>query len=490
MIGRNACSQSEIYDFIDPAFMLNPELIAEEINMTDSLDQTPIIDNNSVSARLKLLEILSWKYDSEQADNVFQQRLYANSPHFKLSQLSKSKYSSAGIEIGAIPGRLQLYFGDIQFDHGLGLVFSSRRRFSSWTAAPDQQIYRARGISARSSSDSLRILRGAAASLFYKKGICQFFFTDDKEGISLNYKSDKLILGYGLFSIKEQDDLILRHGSYFKYRTRDGIVFGEVALQNLGARALEFGYCFFRNSSQCFVINYSYLIKGFNPLFSKVLSSNIMESDKQGVMLNYRWEIRRSLILHTDIKADFKQGMIKTGFLPSQKWRSRLGLQYDYRDGSCFLLRFSAQHEEISILLRNRLWISPMSGYIQYEAGWSNRRIQGKDSLENFYLGLDCYTRCLSNRFMVNAGVSIHRGEEGSILFYRYEPDLYYQMSMPVLSGSGIRVYLKCKYALKENLKIEIKLTRALKYPIETRLPQNTIKVQLIFSPWIDVQSF
>jgi len=60
----------------------------------------------------------------------------------------------------------------------------------------------------------------------------------------------------------------------------------------------------------------------------------------------------------------------------------------------------------------------------------------------------------------LQSGLSLFSRSSGTGRFYTYEPDVLYGMSLPVLSGSGSRVFILVQYQLLKSLRCELKLSR------------------------------
>ena len=60
----------------------------------------------------------------------------------------------------------------------------------------------------------------------------------------------------------------------------------------------------------------------------------------------------------------------------------------------------------------------------------------------------------------IQAGMSLFTRNNGTGVFYIYEPDVLYGMSLPALSGSGSRTFFLLQYIFLKSFRIELKLSR------------------------------
>ena len=478
-----AKAQNEYLNLIENEFFFNPDNLTDDWMMDYIIDSEIQLKSYSVTEHFRIRSIASssYKFGAEEMKRRF--RISAKNRKIKLSFLTQKDHQTAGVEIDPVPGRIKMLFGDFGFSHGLGLVFSSKRRFNSWLQNPHQQLYRAGGFGVNSSSDSSRFLRGAGISYRFRKLKLQAFFGERGDGLFLNYKADKVHLGFGLSSFKHKNQSYIRIGPFVKWRLGGGILYGELALQNNKGNAFEIGYSFFGNERQSFIVKYLYYSSGIIPHFSVLDFTKVAAADQRSIGLNYKWEWRANWFLHVDVQSESGLMLPDRGLSPKEDWTFKIGIIRHSYSADQFVSRIVGSDLGVRAMARWRIGLGERKSFIQFESGWSRKNVKDLNYPQNLYFAFDMCQRSLFKKWVVNTGISMHQSTDKSIPLYRYEPDLFYSMSIPVLSGSGMRGYLKLRYNLREDLQVEFKYNRSLSYGSINGAASNQVKLQIIYSP-------
>jgi len=482
-------AQIEYFNLIENELIYNPDFLADDWILDDIIDSEILSKTYSVTEHFKFRSMASSNYKFGDKEFKNRIRVSARNRRIKLSFLVQKNHQTAGVEMDPVPGKLKLLFGDFGLSHGLGLVFSSKRRFNSWLQDPHQQLYRASGFSVNSSSDSSRFLRGGGIFYSFQKLNLQAFFSENADGIFLNYKSAKLHLGLGLSNFGHLGQNYIRFGPFMKCRIGGGILFGELAIQNNNGQALELGYSFFGDERQSFIIKYSYYSSGFIPHNSILNFTKEATSDLRKIDFNYKWEWRRNWILYSNIQTESSLMLSDRGLFPDDDWIFKLGIIRLLENDGQIISRLVGDEAGIRAMVKWRIGLTKKGDFMQFESGWSRKNARDLDNPQNLYFAFDICQKSIIKRLAVNAGISIHQSSEKSVPLYRYEPDLFYSMSIPALTGSGIRGYVKLKCRLSEDLQFEIKYNKSLSYIFTGEIITNLIKFQAIYSPELRVGS-
>ncbi len=483
--------QTEIIDFLDPEMANNPE------DLIDALMLEKDSSWNGFKRRIRMQSILNSGFKTGQEIQNYRARFLLQTSSCDLSFLGQPDHLTAGILLEPVKERLKMVIGDYQFDHGLGMLFTTKRTFHSWSQNPHSFLHRARGLTVNTSSDSSRFLRGGGIS-FSKKGVeVSGLFSykssgkefENVEGLFLNFKRNKFQSGAGVVSFQDLTEKYVRYGGYLKYGLSGAIAFIEFAAVNTGGQALEAGLSFFGLEQHRFIFLYRMGTPAYYQKFTKMALSQDLFVDEKKLEFNYVWEWRNGWFFQTDLLSKESFALEDKGLAPKSKWMIRSGIKRDRRDGVSLNFNLGLDPDGLKGMLRYRFILNKQGNFVQPEFGYSLKIDKIESKKYNSYLGIDWAFFEHDGRLTLKGGACIHRAQSGGILLYRYEPDLYYQMSLPVISGSGFRAYLSCKYKINNGLQLELKLNRSIYFDKEESV-KNQLKIQIVWRPVWVAESF
>lgn len=483
-------AQIEWLDYIDPEDLIHPDILIQDW-MNDQETPAASEDSKAVVFRsgFRIQSLLSSNFSRDSTYRRSRWRFLMHSYQARFSFLAQRDYQTAGLSASVIPDKVALFFGDFQFDHGLGLAFSSRYNFDSWTQNPHQLLYRAGGLKVNTSSDPARALRGGGVSLNHAGFGVNLFFSGSCEGIGVNYRTDHTHIGALYSSFTDAPVPWKRYGFYVQQNLGGAILFSEFAIQSDQAGAMESGLSFFRHERHQFILLHRYYSRGFDPRMSKLSFSKPATRDQSMLLLNYKWEWKNNWFFQMEMQSSSSYWLDKGKIHPYEHRGVKCGLIWQTYGGSHFILRVTGRDQGVKGTVRYR--VSGDDGsYIQCELGGSVSHKNPLRNVTNFFSAFDWKWPIQPDRLVMITGLCLHRGEPGAVLLYRYEPDLFYQMSLPVLSGSGIRGYLKLSWAIHPALKMECKINKSLRFDRSDSVSdQLRVKVQLIYRPDFILQS-
>ncbi|MCK5821083.1 MAG: hypothetical protein KAH17_04325, partial [Bacteroidales bacterium] len=407
-----------------------------------------------------------------------------------MSFLRQKDHQTMGIKVEPVREHLKIVIGDFQYDQGLGMLFSTRRSFRSWSQNPHLHLYRARGLKVNTSSDTSRFLRGGGVSYAWNNLELTGLFSDRSlqalntvDGLFLNMKNDRIHAGLGIVGIQYLADSYRRYGGHLKYLLPGAIVFVEVAAVNPGGQALEAGISFFGDDQHQFIMLYRMGSPGYYQRFTTMDVNQNLFVDKKVLNFNYLWEWRNGWFFQLDAESYESFGLLKGSLSPGGDWKIRAGIKRDNWDEHILNVKSGLDHEGLKSLFRYRHILDQQGSYLQSEIGYSYAIREGRQSKHNSYLGIDWAYYSEDSKFILKSGFCVHRGQSGGILLYRYEPDMYYQMSLPVISGSGFRGYVAGKITLTNSLQLEFKLNRTVYADRDKDPIRSQVKVQMVYRP-------
>jgi len=487
--------QSGFIDLMDSKIAIDPDALIEAIlSEQDSLfiDSMPAYKYEDIfRRRIRIQSILNTGIKTGTDDINYRFRFLLHTSDCDLALLRQPDHQTMGMKVEPVRNQLKFVVGDFHYDQGLGLLFTTRRSFTSWNQSPHLLLHRAKGLRVNTSSDTTQFLRGGGISYSWNKIELTGLFSDRSstilnnrvDGFFLNIKTDRLQSGGGVVCTKYLSDFFWRYGGHLKYAMPGAIVFVEVAKISMGGQALEAGLSFFGHERHKFIMLYQIGTPEYYQRYTKMVVNQNSKADKRGLNFNYLWEWRRGWFFQMDIKSSESFGLDKSSLSPDADWKIRAGLKRNNRDEHILNAKLGLDPEGIKSLFRYRQILDHHGSYLQSEFGYSFAPIDEGQFKCNSYLGIDWAYYEESGRFILKSGFCIHRGQSGGILLYRYEPDMYYQMSLPVISGSGFRGYLACKITLTKSLQLEFKLNRTVYSDREVEPVRNQVKIQMVYRP-------
>lgn len=492
-------AQVDVLDFMDMGVSINPDDIVDEIYWKqDSLFVDSLLDdqNGIFRRRISSQSILNFKIGNSSEEVFYRYRTLLKSNEFNISYLTQANYHTSGIMLSPNKGNLKLVMGDFHLDHGLGVLFTTRRRFKSWSQNPHKLLYRARGLKVNTSSDSTRFLRGGGISYTYRKLKISGIFSDKNpfmngnksEGLFMNYLSDNFHCGGGLVHLGGHSGNLYRYGGHMKVRLPGAVAFAEVASVFDAGYALEVGLSFFGSDSHQFIFLYDMRSEDYYQLFTKMMTNKNPWDDRRNLEFNYLWEWKNDHFFQLDVVSKESFGLKDRSLSAFSDWRIRIGIRRQHRDGRILLSKIGLDEEGFKVLVKHRHILNQNGAYFQTELGYSLSDFNNGLSKYNSFLGIDGGIKSAGGKLTVKSGFCIHRGEKGSILLYRYEPDMFYQMSLPVISGSGLKGYVVCKYKIKSDLHMEFKLSRMVYFDRKETV-RSQVKIQMVYRPTFLAQS-
>ncbi len=487
--------QTEIIDLIDSEMIDDPDALMEEMLLEhDSLflDSIPTNEyDNYFRRRIRIRGILSSGLKTSSPDMHYRLRLQLKTSDCNLAFLRQPNHQTAGILVEPMRNHLKLVVGDFQYDHGLGMLFTTRRSFNSWNQDPHMLLHRSRGLRVNTSSDTSRFLRGGGVSYKWDNlEICGLFsdrssvtLNNTVDGFFLNMKTDRMHAGAGIVKIQYLEDSYWRYGGHLKYALAGAIAFVEMAAVSTGGQALEAGLSFFGHEQHRFIVLYRLGTPGYFKRSTKLDVNRKPYSDSKRLEFNYLWEWKRGWFFQMDLESEESFGLDTRSLSPKADWKIRAGVKRDNRDGHFLNVKLGLDQAGLKSLFRYRQIFDSKGSYLQSEFGYSYHPSGNENFKYNSYLGIDWAFFNINDRFVLKSGFCIHSGQAGGILLYRYEPDMYYQMSLPVISGSGFRAYLSCKIVVTKSLQLEFKLNRTVYTDRDNDPIRNQVKVQLVYRP-------
>jgi len=486
--------QSGFIDLMDSKMLADPDALMEAILWEqDTLFVDSVLAlkyKDSFRRRIRIQSIINSGIKTGEEDLNYRMRFLLHTTDCDLAFLRQPDHQTMGMKVEPIKNHLKVVIGDFQYDQGLGMLFSTRRSFRSWNQNPHNLLYRSRGLKVNTSSDTSRFLRGGGVSYAWNKMELTGIFSDRSpdalntvDGFFINTKTDRIHAGGGVVSIQCCTESYLRYGGHLKYSFRGAIAFAEVAALSSGGQAFETGLSFFGNDQHQFIVLYRIGANGYHQRFTKMDVNKMLYVDKKSLNFNYLWEWRNGWFFQMDVESSESYGLTKRSLSPRADWKIRAGIKRDKWDGHFLNFKLGLDAKGIKSLFRYRQIIDQQGSYLQSELGYSLASRGNGQSKYNSYLGLDWAYYSENRIIILKSGFCIHRGQSGGILLYRYEPDMYYQMSLPVISGSGFRGYLACKIVITNSLQLELKLNRIVYSDRDTDPVRNQFKIQVVYRP-------
>lgn len=460
----------------DPAMRVD-DLVADWFILTDSLrtDSLPgdtLRPSRFYTTNFRMVNLLSAGIDGSGSHKSWRYRALVSGGGFKFASVTQTDYLTTGIEVSPIKGRLQLLFGDFQFDFGLGLGLSTRYQFDSWTIDPVKRMYRSGGLRVNTSSDPSRRLQGGACS--FQQGSMKYsgFFSNEAAGFAAESIQPNLLAGMLVFSSPTGTAVLPGFSLYAKHNHRGMIFFGEIVRQSSGSFGGEGGVTFFGHEKHQWLFRMQFLSEEFDPYLNKLAYTNPKEEAQTNLMLSYLYRMGSDLSLLAELQ---KGGAFK------------VALTQQDRHWGYWFIRTSVKDQEIKASFRMRL-LQGDSGYLQVESG-AGLSGSFKDGINTSrFAAIDYKWACFHEVLQIILGFTMNSGEEGAPLLYRYEPDLLYQMSIPVMSKSGVSGFIRMRYDLHPDWRIEAKVSRTVKYGGVVGTPSR-LQFQLIYRPGWEARS-
>lgn len=491
--------QSLDVDLLDPDRLLDPESLWEDQFEApswlpnDSLKA--LVKNNAFPRSFRSQSLMSSSW-SESNLPVWRFRSKIQSSGIEMGILAQDRHQSGGLIIHPLGKKLSLVLGDFHFDYGFGLLFSTRQLFGSWSQDPVNQIYKARGLRINTSSDTSRFLRGGGLSYSLNRLRVTGLFSDRSsaerenrvQGLFLSWEDFNLQLGIGYVLVEEFDSSTPKWGVHFKYGLRGGIFFGEIKFDSSFIPLGESGLCWFANPRNRFLFVGRVGLPGQSARYSKIKALDSELGFRQ-IELNYQGEWRRGRSIHLNLYSRERMLLpqVNASMLPD--WGLRMGLRLEYEQKADLDLKLACNGEGLKALGRVRFPFKDHAGFFQAEWGSSAEWGRNLSVNRKSYFAMDWQQHFIQRSLSVKGGCCISSGNPGGILLYRYEPDLYYQMSLPVISGTGFRGYFSLRYEIGPRLVVETKLNRTIPLGQKLGSPGTSFKIQLIYRPVFGVEN-
>jgi len=424
-------------------------------------------------------------------------------------------HRSAGIEVKPGGRSFKLIFGDYHLNEGLGLGMGTRPAFRSWKSEPHQQIKRGSGFSLHGGTGENDFLRGGAISfekgsfkgrLFFssrdldatikdgsevQKYISGFNSTglhrthteikkkdvvyEEISGGGLDYVGRFIELGslISRFSYSENFRLVQAYGwpeplpefRYEAYRYSlwgrgligPGLLAAEIAMSSTGAHAMEAAWSGFYSQGLAYSIIYENCSQGFfshNSLVSSSIIKSKGYSRARMNMLFHAWkkwkiigEIGLSGVVDPVMEADESEIYVNSGLI------------YDISAVSGEFV-VQARPGKLSSTFKIKEGNRDRSFYWQAALGLSSSGIKNLFTNPGTCLSARARYRDPAGKIIIQAGLCLFTGKNGSPPFYSYEPDVLYSMSLPALSGTGSRIFLLLNYNFLKSFSLQLKLSK------------------------------
>lgn len=477
---RSSQAQQEL-DYIDPEDMIHADwllnqwmLACDSFSSADSAHRWPL--------RYAGQQILSASLRADSLPVELRSRTLVHSGNARFSWLAKQDLISSGMEFSPDRHPIRILFGDYQFSAGQGMTFTNRYHFDSWTVDPHQRLVRSGGLKLSTTSSSDRYLRGGGLRWQTGPLEMQGFFSNRVAGADLALHQMNYSAGILCVQVDGEEIRQIRTGTWVLFRLRQALVFGEIGLQNGLQAAGEAGLSWFGSDRHAFFYSFRYVSPHFDPEYTRLRYSRPREHDQAISLLHYQWQVNRRLKVHAEWQSASGLRPADNGDYFPDQFSLRAGLKKDWDSGAVLLVRYSFKSESSKWMVRWRQPIGEMN-YIQAEVGYSLRSLRTEADGQNRYAGLDFCAELFRGKLRFCGGCCYHSGDPGSVLLYRYEPDLFYQMSLPVLSGKGLTGYLRLKYHLNQHLICEAKLRKTVGYAENPAEQSRKIQLQLIYRP-------
>lgn len=443
-------------------------------------------------------------------------------------------HMSAGIAIHPRGEPFRIFFGDYHVRHGLGLGFRTRPVFSSWKSEPNSVLKSSSGLSLHGSSDESSFLRGGALELNLGSFTARSFISalqldagiwDDGNGVEYFSSINKTGYHRTENEVERKDALreeisgaqfqfsggrfeaggIFTHFNYScKYRIpqghtwpgRDasyesiasrysffgrmimgeGMVQAEYAGSSTGGSAMILGYSGFFNKGFSYLLAFEISQSGFFSHHTVVSSALIDRSDTKTGRINIMYRPRKWLGIQMDICLDGVSDPVSDGVSAGYRFRSRIMVEPEMLKAEVIVRSLNGN---ITTSLKIKEADSEKSLFWQGEIGISTSGLKNIIKGTGSYLSLRCRYRSASQKLDLKAGIASFSKRNGSPVFYSYEPDLLYGMSIPALSGSGTRAFFAARYRVSEGLMVEGKVWRAERF--ESGVCKIGWKVQAVY---------
>ena len=424
-------------------------------------------------------------------------------------------YRSAGIAVTPRGEDFGLYFGDYHVEAGMGLGLATRPRFNSWKSDPHMQLKQKTRIGLHGGSDENRFFRGGAAeyhisrlsarvfvsakdldvnlqeeelgavyfSGVYATGLHRTALEKEKKdavyeevgGLVLEYSGGRFEVGSLVAAFKFSDDFKLpspdtwplsdpklsNDASRFSLWGRSlmgkGMVLGEYAISSTGGSAMNIAYSRFYGKGLTYMMFFERTGKYFFSHNTAVSSSIVTKKASQQGRINLLYQPRRSWGIQSDISIEGIEAPALEDHGPSYKFRLRVFYDLDFVEGET-LIHIDPGKSMGSLKVKAKEADGVF--FWQGEIGFSAPELLGLIECPGSYLSLRARLRTVNKNLTIQGGLSFFTSQEGSGVFYTYEPDVLYGMSLPALSGTGVRSFILLKYTPLESLSLECKVSR------------------------------
>ncbi len=424
-------------------------------------------------------------------------------------------HRSAGIELSPGKRLVKILFGDYHFTMGQGLGMGTRPVFSSWKSDPHLQLRKTTGFSLHGSSDENRFLRGGAFQ-FNKNDLTGRIFISSRDldatikelepglnyfsgiystglhrtksellkkdavyeeisGVELDYSGNRIEIGAlfagfsysekfkvpdaGSWPVDEPDfrNTAFRYSAWGRGLLGRGMLVGEFAMTSTGGSAICAAYSGFYNKGLGYVIHFESNEESFFSRNTSVSSSVVKADGQSKGRINVLYQPRKNWGIQAEMGISGIVDPVLEDGGADIYLNSRLFYELDPVLAEAV---FQSKSGKILWTFKIKENDAEKAFYWQGEIGFSSADFQGMIKNPGTYFSARCRYNDPGEHVSLQAGLSLFTGNDNSHPFYIYEPDVYYGMSLPALSGTGSRTFFLLRYKFLKTFSIEIKLSR------------------------------
>ncbi len=428
----------------------------------------------------------------------------------------KPDHISTGFAVHPKRQPFRLFFGDYQLTLGQGLGIGTRPGFRSWKTDPHFQLRRSQGLSLHGGADENRFLRGGAIMVQSKSLAGRFFFSaknldatirendnnmgfisgvyssglhrstnemlkkgsvyEEIAGMEIDYAGRRLELGALFmminlseeFQIPEQGDgkqisndyrkEASRYSIWFRRSLGKGMLVGELAGSSTGGSAFSTTFSSFFNKGLAYLVSFERIESSFFSHYTLAGASLIKSEGKQMGRMNILYQPRRSWGAQVEFQLNSTMNPVleKTDVI-DYHLKARLYQKFELWQGETWM---QASQNKFMASLRLKGSHPSETFNWQGEIGMSSNSFLNVFDSPGTYLSLRGKYMSRNESLRIQAGLSLFTRNNGTGVFYIYEPDVLYGMSLPALSGSGSRTFFLLQYNFLKSFRVELKLSR------------------------------
>ena len=424
-------------------------------------------------------------------------------------------YLSAGIAVTPRWENFSLYFGDYHIEAGMGLGMATKPRFNSWKSEPHMQMKQKTRFGVHGGSDENRFFRGGAAEYRFRKlkamvfvsakdldvsikeletgkpyisgiystGLHRTILEKEKEGavyeevngLVLKYSGGRFELGSLVAAFKFSDEFKIlppdtwplsdpkfrndasRFSLWGRSLLGEGMILGEYAMSSTGGSAFNIAYSRFYGKGLTYMMFFERTGKYFFSHNTIVSSSIVTKKASQQGRINLLYQPGRNWGIQSDISIEGVEDPALEDHGSSYKFRLRVFYDLSVGKGET---SFHMEPGKTMASFKVKSKAVDKAFYWQGEIGFSASELSSLIKCPGSYFSLRARFRTVNKNLTIQSGLSFFTAQEGSGIFYTYEPDVLYGMSLPALSGSGSRTFVLLRYCPLKALFIEAKVSR------------------------------